>query len=87
MVYMRKAISLTISEDIIAEIGNSKAGRSRSDRVNELLRRALLLERRERLDQEAAEFFAGEKLRNKTNKDQAERRAYGAASKRSLARD
>jgi hypothetical protein len=86
MIHMRKATSLTISEDVIAEIVNTKQGRSLSDRVNELLRRALLLEHRERLEQEAAEFFAGEKARN--NKDAAaERRAYRNVAKRSLARD
>jgi hypothetical protein len=45
-----------------------------------------VLERRERLEQEAAEFFAGEKERN--HKDTAaEKHAYSKASKRSLARD
>lgn len=83
---MRKATSLTISEDVIAEIVSTKQGRSLSDRVNELLRRALLLERHERLEQEASEFFAAEKMRN--NKDEvAERRAYRNATRRSLARD
>ncbi len=77
---------MTISEDVIAEIANTKRGRSLSERVNELLRRALVLERRERLEQEAAEFFAGEKERN--HKDTAaEKHAYSKASKRSLARD
>jgi predicted CopG family antitoxin len=83
---MRKATSLTIGEDVIAEIANTKNDRSLSDRVNELLKRALLLERRERLEKEAAEFFAGERARN-SNEVAAERRAYQNATKRSLARD
>jgi predicted CopG family antitoxin len=83
---MRKATSLTIGEDVIAEIANTKNDRSLSDRVNELLKRALLLERRERLEKEAAEFFAGERARN-SKEVAAERRAYQNATKRSLARD
>lgn len=82
---MRKATSLTISEDVIAEIANTKQGRSLSERVNQLLRRALILERTERLEQEAAEFFAN--ANGEGDKDAAERRAYRKATRRALARD
>jgi hypothetical protein len=85
MFYMRKATSLTISEDVIAQIANTKNGRSLSERVNELLRRALVLERAERLEQEAAVFFADAK--NESGKDAAERLAYRKASRRVLTRD
>jgi len=44
----------------LAEIASTKGKSSTSERVNELLRRALELERRERLEREAAEFFATE---------------------------
>jgi predicted CopG family antitoxin len=79
---MRKVKSFTISEDILAELEVTKGERSASEHVNELLRRALELERRERLELEAADFFA--------KKDQTatrERNAYSNASKLALSRD
>jgi predicted CopG family antitoxin len=79
---MREAKSFTISKDILAEIASTKGNGSTSERVNELLKRALDLERRERLEQEAAEFFAND------NEDSArERAAYQRAVKQVLSRD
>ena len=78
---MRHAKSFTISEDILTEIANTKGSGSTSERVNELLKRALELERRERLEQEAAEFFATD-----NNESVRERAAYLKASKQALSR-
>jgi hypothetical protein len=81
MFYMRKATSFTISSDILTEIANSKGTASTSERVNNLLRLGLEAERRERLEQEAAEFFASE-----NGQSGSERQAYQKASKKSLLR-
>jgi len=79
---MRKATSLTISSDVLDEITATKGDQSTSERVNCLLRLALEFERRERLEQEAAEFFSSE------NEESArERMAYQKASRQVLARD
>jgi predicted CopG family antitoxin len=78
---MRQAKTFTISNDILTEIASTKGTVSTSERVNELLRRALELERRERLEMEAAEFFSidgADSVR--------ERVAYQKASKETLSR-
>lgn len=82
MNHMRQPRTFTISDDILEEISSTKGTRSTSERVNELLRRALDLERREALERQAAEFFA-----NGSAKDVEERAAFQTASKRSLSRD
>jgi len=82
MIHMREAKTFTISKDILTEIANTKRGVSTSERVNELLRRALDLERAETLEQEAAEFFSKEN----TNSS-GERAAYQKASRQTLSRD
>jgi hypothetical protein len=78
---MRQAKSFTISNEILADIASTKGTGSTSERVNELLKRGLELERRERLEQEAAEFFAN------NMEDVRERTAYQKASKETLSRD
>lgn len=61
----------------------TRNGRSLSQRVNELVRRGLRQEMYERLEQEAREFY-----RTPLDPDGiAERKAFFALSKRSLARD
>lgn len=82
MNHMRQAKSFTISEEILTEIASTKGAESTSERVNELLRRALELERRERLEVEAAEFFANERADSVR-----ERGAYQKASREALSRD
>jgi hypothetical protein len=77
---MRQAKSFTISDEILADIANTKGNGSTSERVNELLKRGLELERRERLEREAAEFFAN------GIEDDRERAAYQKASKQTLSR-
>jgi hypothetical protein len=79
---MRQVKSFTISNDILAEISSTKGEASTSERVNELLRRGLDAERRERLEQEAALFFASHDERSAR-----ERTAYQKAAKQSLSRD
>jgi len=78
---MRQAKSFTISSEILAEIANTKGTGSTSERVNELLKRALELERRESIEQEAAEFFASGR-----EDSGGERAAYQKASKQTLSR-
>lgn len=78
---MRQAKSFTISNEILAEIANTKGSGSTSERVNELLKLALEVERRERLESEAAEFFAKHKPDSSR-----ERRAYQNAAKQALSR-
>ena len=80
MSYMREARSFTINSDVLAEIANTRGKGSTSERVNELLRKALELERRERLEREAAEFFASDL------EDAGERAAYQKAAKAVLSR-
>ncbi len=55
---VRMAKSFTIEPEINSYVDNTKGDRSASDRVNELLRLAMLQERSDRLEAEAAEFFA-----------------------------
>jgi predicted CopG family antitoxin len=77
---MRQAKTFTINSEVLTEIANTKGARSTSERVNELLKRALELERRERLEQEAARFFAN------SQDDVRERAAFQKASKEVLSR-
>jgi hypothetical protein len=77
---MRRAKSFTISDDVLAEIANTKGTVSTSERVNELLKKALELERRERFEQETAEFFANDV------EDARESGAYRKASRAVLSR-
>jgi Arc/MetJ family transcription regulator len=81
MNHMRHAKSFTISDEILTEIASTKGTGSTSERVNKLLKRALELERRERLELEAAEFFA-----NDSTDSVRERAAYQKASKEALSR-
>ena len=55
---VRMAKSFTIEPEVNTYVDKTKGDRSASDRVNELLRRAMLQEQYERLEAEAAEFFA-----------------------------
>ncbi|HXL23750.1 MAG TPA: hypothetical protein VOA78_14905 [Candidatus Dormibacteraeota bacterium] len=72
---MRKAKSFTIEEDLDAYVAETKGERSASERVNELLRLAMLQEQYEQLSAEAAAFFANAK---------GDRRAEKAFQKESL---
>jgi len=76
---MRQAKTFTISAEILSKIASTKGVTSTIARVNELQKRALDLERRERLELEAAEFFSNYKA-----DAVPERHAYQKASKEAL---
>jgi hypothetical protein len=77
---MRIPKTLTVDELVLAEVEKTKGERSTSDRVNELLRLALNVERQESLRREAARFYSGVE-------DRQEERAFQKASLRSIVRD
>jgi len=78
---MRLARSFTIEPDISEYVDKTKGARSAGERVNELLRRAILQEQHERLETEAKEFFSSAKS------ERAESKAFQKASIRALSRD
>jgi hypothetical protein len=78
---MRLAKSFTIEADINEYVDETKGDRSASERVNELLRRAMIRERYDRLEAEAAEFFGNSKI------DRAEAKAMQKASLRTFGRN
>ena len=73
--------SFTVDRSILDYLQRTRSSRSRSERLNELLRRAILAEQYEILESEAAEFFAAT---GKTGR--AESRAFAAASHRRFER-
>lgn len=77
---MRIPKTLTVDEYVLAEVERTKGEGSTSERVNELLRRALDLERQERLQREAAVFYSDVE-------DRQEELAFQRASRRVLAKD
>ncbi len=80
--YMRISKSFTIEPDISEYVTNTKGKRSASERVNDLLRRAMLQEKYERLETEAEAFFA---VAGAT--DRKETRAFQTAALRTFERD
>jgi hypothetical protein len=78
---MRLAKSFTIEPDINDYVDETKGDRSASDRVNELLRRAILQEQYDRLEAEAAAFFVGAKA------GRSETKSLQKAALRTFARD
>jgi hypothetical protein len=79
---MRIAKTFTVEESVLAVVERTKGDRSASERVNELLKRALELERYEDLEREAALFYS-----SPSQKDRQEERAFQKASLRSFTRD
>ncbi|MGH9544093.1 MAG: hypothetical protein ACRD23_02640 [Terriglobales bacterium] len=77
---MRVAKTFTVEEPLLAEVERTKGEGSTSERVNELLARALDLERRDELEREAALFYSDTGSRR-------EERAFQKASVRSITRD
>ena len=67
---------------MLTYVVRSRGRGSVSERVNELLRRAIVQEEYDRVEREAAEFFATESAA-----ERRERRAFRKATLRSLARD
>ncbi len=78
----RLARTFTIDGAILDYLQRTRSGRSRSERVNELLRRGIDQEQSEALAREAAEFFAAA-----GRAEGAERKAFAKASRRSITRD
>lgn len=78
---MRIAKSFTIEPDLSTYVDETKGQRSASERVNELLRRAMLQEQYERLAAEAAQFFA------ESQTGRAETKEFQRASLRTFSRD
>ena len=73
--------TFSLDKEVLAEVKRTRGAGSESERVNNLLRFALDLEKRAALHKEAAGFF------RRTADDRRERRAYEAANIRSWARD
>jgi hypothetical protein len=79
---MRIAKTFTVEESLLSIVERTKGDRSASERVNELLKLALKLERDDELEREAALFYS-----NTSPKERQEERAFQKASLRSLTRD
>ena len=79
---MRLVKTFTIELDINEYVDETKGDRSASERVNELLRRAIIEEQYERLDAEAAAFFADD-----SKADLAGTKTMQKASLRTFSRD
>ncbi|MGA7685160.1 MAG: hypothetical protein WCC32_01560 [Terriglobales bacterium] len=79
---MRIAKSFTIDPEISDYVADTRGERSASERVNDLLRRAIQQEKYHRLEEEAKAFFslAGAKGRQET-------RAFQKAALRTFERD
>ena len=78
---MRISKSFTIDPDVSSYVDETKGEQSASDRVNDLLRRAIVHEQYERLEAEAAEFFSF------ANANRTEAREFQKASLRTLSKD
>ena len=78
---MRISKSFTLDPELSEYVDETKGEGSASDRVNELLRLAMVQEQYARLEEEAAEFFAD------ASKERAEAKAFQKASLRTLDRD
>ena len=79
---MRIVKTYSIEPDIGEYVSSTKGEASASERVNELLRRAILDEKYERLEMEAAAFFAGV---SKAEREEAG--AFRKASVRAITRE
>jgi hypothetical protein len=80
--YMRVPKTFTVEESVLAAVERTKGDRSASERVNELLKRALELERHEALEHEAMLFYSATR-----QEDRQEERAFQKASLHSFTRD
>jgi hypothetical protein len=78
----RLSKSFTVDRSILDYLQRTRSSRSWSERVNELLRQAILQEQHEALTREAADFFAAT-----GRTERAESRAFAEASHRSITRD
>jgi Arc/MetJ family transcription regulator len=78
---MKAIKTFSLDQDILANVKRSKGTASESERVNQLLRTALDLERKAAQDREAADFFSA------APRDRKERRAFQKATLTALARE
>jgi hypothetical protein len=81
---MRLSKSFTIESEISEYVLQTKGEQSASERVNNLLRRAMLEEKYERLEKEAAAFFSEA---GASKSDRKETHAYQKAARRAFQRD
>lgn len=81
---MRLAKSFTIEPDLNEYVEETKGDTSASERINRLLRRAMIQEQYDKLEAEAAEFFADTAT---TGTDRAETKSFQSASLRTFGRD
>ncbi len=79
---LRTTKSYSLDPDILDYIEKTKGELSASERVNQLLRQAMLTDQYRALEQEAAEFFSAT-----SREERKEAKAFQAATRRSLARD
>lgn len=79
---MRSPKTLTLDKDVLRYIAATARGRSESERVNELLKQAIMREMYRRLEMEAAEFFAAPARRSRR-----ETKAFQSAAIKSIIRD
>jgi hypothetical protein len=77
---LRISKSYTIDAAVEDYVTSTRGDQSASERVNDLLRRAIASEKHEQLEREAAQFFAAETERSET-------KAFQTASLRTLARE
>lgn len=82
IINMRIAKSFTLDIEVSEYVDGTKGDRSASERVNELLRRAMLAEQYERLDAEAATFFG-----TSQESERKEAAAFQNAALKSFQRD
>ena len=78
---MRLPKSFMVDREINKYVDSTKGERSASERVNELLKRAILEEQYDRLEAEAAAFFA------ESRSSRVETRAFQKAALRSFGRN
>lgn len=85
---MRVAKTFTVDDALLAYVARTRRGRSTSQRVNELLQSAVIAERRQKLEAEAADFFAEPQQLSRTSRGaRTEARAFQRATAKSIARD
>jgi len=78
---VRKTRSFSLDPDVLTEVERTKGQASVSERVNQLLKYALEMERKASLYQEAANFFSS------APDDREERRAFQRANLSTWARE
>jgi hypothetical protein len=80
--HMRDPKTFTIDKDVLRYVAGTARGGSESERVNQLLKQAIMREMYRRLEMEAAEFFAAP-----TRRSRRETKAFQSAAIKSITRD